>query len=100
VIQQKNKIFEESFGYDLSESQLFPEVPNSNLTIIAKCIVEGRKITRVSFLPCLISDRGHPEILKHEERGQQVFDYMNKITKAAKLNVQYEWDGDEVTIQS
>jgi poly-gamma-glutamate synthesis protein (capsule biosynthesis protein) len=41
VIQQKNKIFEESFGYDLSESQLFPEVPNSNLTSIAKCIVEG-----------------------------------------------------------
>ena len=39
-------------------------------------------------------------ILKNDERGRQVFDYVDKITKAAKLNALYEWEEDEVVIRS
>jgi poly-gamma-glutamate synthesis protein (capsule biosynthesis protein) len=98
MIQQKNKIFKESFGLELSESQSWPDVFNSNLTIIAKCIIDASKISRVSFLPCLINKLGQPEILKHDVRGQQVFNYMDEITRAAGLNAQYEWAGDEVAV--
>jgi poly-gamma-glutamate synthesis protein (capsule biosynthesis protein) len=53
----------------------------------------------VGFLPCLINKQGQPEILKHDERGQQVFDYMDKITKAVRMPTQYEWDGDEIVVK-
>jgi hypothetical protein len=69
-------------------------------TIIAKCTVDGGEISQVSYLPCLINSQGQPEVLKHDERGQQVFDYMDRITREAGLNARYEWTGDEVVIHS
>jgi len=68
-------------------------------TIIAKCTIDGNKIVRVSYLPCLINRQKQPEILKNDERGQQVFNFVDKITKAAGLDTVYEWKGDEVVIQ-
>ena len=69
-------------------------------TIIAKCTIDDRKISRVSYFPCLINKQRQPEILKNDERGQQVFDYVDKITRAAGLNTRYEWEGDEVVIHT
>jgi poly-gamma-glutamate synthesis protein (capsule biosynthesis protein) len=100
MIQQQNRIWKESFGYELSESQNWPVVPNSMMTIIAKCIVDCGTISRISFLPCLINTKGKPEILKHDKRGQQIFNYVNEITKAAALNAEYEWSDDEVLISN
>jgi poly-gamma-glutamate synthesis protein (capsule biosynthesis protein) len=68
------------------------------LTIIAKCIIDGGKIAKAGFLPCLINSEGQPELLKHDDRGQRVFDYMQQITAAAALNARYEWEGDEVVV--
>jgi len=39
-------------------------------------------------------------VLKHDEKGQKLFDYMNAITRAADLNARYEWEGDEIVIQT
>ncbi len=82
------------------EYTTYPWHPEAKHTIIAKCIVVGGKISRVSYLPCLVNKQSQPEILKHDARGQQVFDYMDKITKAAGLNARYEWDRDEVLIKT
>jgi poly-gamma-glutamate synthesis protein (capsule biosynthesis protein) len=46
----------------------------------------------------MVNKKGQPEILKHDERGQEVFDYMDKITRGAGLNARYEWEEDEVVI--
>lgn len=75
----------------------FPERP---MTIIAKCKIDDRRISQVSYLPCLINKQSQPEILKNDERGQQVFDYMDNITKGEGLNVRYKWEGDEVLIHT
>jgi poly-gamma-glutamate synthesis protein (capsule biosynthesis protein) len=72
--------------------------PDRNLTMIAKCIVKNKKILQVSYLPCLINAQKQPEVLKNDKRGQQVFEFMDKITKGSSLNIQYEWKGDEVII--
>jgi hypothetical protein len=74
--------------------------PETMLTIIAKCTIDGGKISRVGYIPCFTHEQGHPEVFKNDERGQQVFDYMDKITKAAGLNARYEWEGDEVVIHA
>lgn len=75
----------------------FPR-PEVDLTIIAKCTIEGGKISKVGYLPCLINEKAQPEILKNDERGRRVFDYMNNITKGANLNARYQWEGDEIVI--
>ena len=54
----------------------FPFHPEAKQTIVAKILIEDKKISRVSYLPCLIDKQGRPEILKHDDRGQQIFEYM------------------------
>jgi poly-gamma-glutamate capsule biosynthesis protein CapA/YwtB (metallophosphatase superfamily) len=75
-----------------------PTPDESKQTIIAKCIIDNKKIVRVSYLPCLINDNWQPEVLQHDQRGQKVFNYMDMITREAELNAKYKWDGDEVVI--
>jgi len=72
--------------------------PARNMTMIAKCVVENGKITRTGYLPCVINDDQQPVILKNDGKGREVFEFMDRITKAAGLNVRYEWDGDEIVI--
>jgi poly-gamma-glutamate capsule biosynthesis protein CapA/YwtB (metallophosphatase superfamily) len=85
------------FGPNGKETSFpFPEV---DYTIIAKCYVDNGKISRLSYLPCLINAKRQPEILENDDRGQRLFDYMDNITKGADLNVRYEWEGNEVVVQ-
>jgi poly-gamma-glutamate synthesis protein (capsule biosynthesis protein) len=76
----------------------YPWHPESVYTMIAKCTIENGTITRVSYLPCLVNKKGKPELLRNDERGQEVFDYIDKITRQAGLNARYEWEGDEIVI--
>jgi poly-gamma-glutamate synthesis protein (capsule biosynthesis protein) len=74
--------------------------PASKWNIIAKCMIDRGKISRVSYLPCLINEQRQPEVLKNDERGRQLFDFMDMITGDAGLDTRYEWDGDEVMIHT
>lgn len=72
--------------------------PASRWTIIAKCIVDYGKISRVGYIPCWINEERQTEVLKHDKKGQEMFDFMDTITKGAGLNIRYAWEGDEVTV--
>jgi poly-gamma-glutamate synthesis protein (capsule biosynthesis protein) len=76
----------------------FPYTPEQELTVIAKCSIEDCRITQVGYLPCLAGQNKPPEIFKHDKRGEQVFEYMNNITKGAELNARFDWKGDEVVV--
>jgi poly-gamma-glutamate synthesis protein (capsule biosynthesis protein) len=80
------------------ENPNYPFHPDSKQTIIAKCLIEGGTIRKVTYLPCLINKKGQPEILKHDERGEKIFEYMERISAEARLKVRFEWDSDEVLI--
>lgn len=89
----------ELFGFELDpEYPTYPFHRDAKYSIVAKCTVEDGKISRVSYLPLVVNKQAQPEIVKNDKRGQEVFDYMEKITKAANLNAEFEWDGDEVVI--
>jgi hypothetical protein len=76
----------------------FPYSPEQELTIIAKCSIQDGHIVQVGFLPCLAGQNSTSEIVKNDEKGRQVFEYMENITQGAELNARYKWDGDEVMI--
>jgi hypothetical protein len=84
------------------EYKNYPFHPEAKMTIIAKCRIEDRKISQVSYLPCYIDKEGRPEVLTRDSRGEAVFEYMNKITRQADLNAVFTWSGagDEVVITS
>jgi hypothetical protein len=90
----------EIFGFepDPEYPPFYPFHPEAKNSIIATCTIEGGKIERVGFLPCLVNKKGQPEVLKQDERGRKAFDYVETITRGANLNARYEWDGDEVVI--
>ncbi|MBN1256049.1 MAG: CapA family protein [Deltaproteobacteria bacterium] len=91
----------ELFGFEPDpEYPKYPFHPEAKHTIIATCTIDKGKISRVGYLPCLINKQAQPEVCKRDKKGQQVFDYVDKITKAAGLNARYEWEGDEVTISA
>jgi poly-gamma-glutamate synthesis protein (capsule biosynthesis protein) len=72
--------------------------PEAMHTIIAKCSIRDGRISKMGYVPCSFNEQNQPEILKHDERGQQVFDYVADISRKAGLNARFEWDGDEVVI--
>jgi hypothetical protein len=80
------------------EYPYYPFHPEAKQTIIAKCIIEDKRISSVRYLPCLIDKKGRPEILKKGKRGEEIFNYMEKITREGDLNARFTWCGDEVLI--
>lgn len=68
-------------------------------TMMAKAIIEKGEITRVSYIPCYENDDMEPEIVaKSDPRGQDVFNYVQEISRSEKLPVNFAWDGDEVLV--
>jgi hypothetical protein len=73
--------------------------PEAKATLIAKALIENGKIKRVSYIPCYINEREEPEIVKrNDKKGQEVFNYVEDISRSEKLPVHFAWEGDEVLI--
>jgi poly-gamma-glutamate synthesis protein (capsule biosynthesis protein) len=91
----------ELFGFEPDpEYPTYPFHPEAKYTMIAQTIVQDRKISQVGYIPCIVNKQGQPEVLKHDARGQEVFDYVEKITRMENMNARFEWHGDWVVIQT
>jgi poly-gamma-glutamate capsule biosynthesis protein CapA/YwtB (metallophosphatase superfamily) len=77
----------------------FPFPPDSRKTIIAKCIVNGGKINKVSYLPVMINRQAEPEILSPEDtRFKEIFNYMETITKDQGIDTRFVIYKNEVIV--
>lgn len=73
--------------------------PEAKATLIAKVIIENGKIKRVSYIPCYINEKEEPAIVtRGDKRGQEVFNYVEDISRSENLSVHFAWDGNEVRI--
>lgn len=74
--------------------------PEAKATVIAKAIIGDGEIKRVSYVPCYINEKEEPEIVtRNDSRGQEVYDYVEDISRSEGLSVSFSWDGDEVVIK-
>jgi poly-gamma-glutamate capsule biosynthesis protein CapA/YwtB (metallophosphatase superfamily) len=82
-----------------SDYPTYPFHPLARRTVIARFTVEGKRITRVGFVPCYINPTGQPEPLSAEhERFVEVADYLREISLAAGFRTRFEQDGDEIVV--
>jgi poly-gamma-glutamate synthesis protein (capsule biosynthesis protein) len=87
------------FGFEPDpEYVTYPFHPEAKFTMLARCRVGAAGVTRVAFLPCFVNRRGQPELLTRTGGGEEMLDYMRRITREAGLNAEFSWDGDEVVV--
>ena len=88
------------FGFEPDpEYPLDPFHPEAKQSIIAKCVVDGRGGVEARYLPAYVNKRYQPEVLVRDERGEQVFSYVERISREAGLRASFAWDGDEVVVR-
>ena len=78
-----------------------PNTQRSVIVIPAKAYIRDKKIERIAYIPAYVNPNLEPEVLAHKDpRAQQVFDYVQKISEDADLNVRLCWDGEEVLVSA
>jgi poly-gamma-glutamate synthesis protein (capsule biosynthesis protein) len=89
----------ERFGFlPDPEMPLYPFHPEALQTMVAKVTVSKDGVVSASYLPMIVNKDYKPEVLKNDERGREVADYVTKISKEAGLSASFSWQGDEVLI--
>jgi hypothetical protein len=82
---------------DFESSYNFPA--DARRTVVAKCIIKGGKVQRVSLVPAYVNKQSQPEMLKATDpRFNEVVEYLEEITRMANLNGTFRREGDEVVI--
>jgi poly-gamma-glutamate synthesis protein (capsule biosynthesis protein) len=90
----------ELFGFEPDPAYpTYPFHPEAKYTLIARCVAANKQVGRVSYVPCIVNQQGHPEVVRRGERGQEVFDYVEKISRAAGFDTRFAWLGDEVEVK-
>jgi len=64
-------------------------------TLILKCYIRGKKIEKLTFVPCLINDQNQPMVLD-PKKGRRVVEFVEDWS--AEFNAAYAPEGNEVTI--
>ncbi len=77
----------------------YPFHPEAINTLIAKCTIDEGTISEVSYIPCIVNKKAQPRPVARDGLGQQVFDYVGKITQEAGLNTLFDWRGNEVLVK-
>jgi poly-gamma-glutamate capsule biosynthesis protein CapA/YwtB (metallophosphatase superfamily) len=76
----------------------YPFHPESRNTMIADCRIDGSGNISAGFRPCWILSSGQPRVLGNTKQGQEVADYIIKISRDAGLKAAFRWDGERVVV--
>ncbi len=91
----------ESYAKIMGQCYQRPRAEQSK-TIILKCLISGKKIQRISYIPVMLdAEWGNPEpLVNSDPRAKDIFEYMTDITRRAGLDTKYSWEGNEVVIHT
>ena len=90
---------EKRFGFTPDpEYPTYPFLKNSVYCMVAKLVIENKKVVSYRLVPMLVEKSGVPYVHGNTETGNRILDYIRKITEDAGLNAKFSWDGDDVVI--
>ena len=79
------------------EGYTFPA--DSRKTILVKCSISNKQISKVSFLPVYINGQAQPKILSRDDkRFNELVDYIKQITIEQGFGTTYTIEGEEVVV--
>lgn len=75
-------------------------VPAENRkSMLVKCDIVDKKISRVCFLPIMINNKAQPRILSRTDpEFDEVFTYVKEITEVPGMKTKFVVEGDEVVV--
>lgn len=74
--------------------------PEAVHSMVAQLHVEQGTLVAASYLPMRIDAEARPEFVTRQNGGQEIFDYVARITAGAGLDARFDWDGDEVIVHA
>jgi len=78
----------------------YPMPPDTRKTILAKCVISGKKIEKVSFLPVYLNTRAEPEFLAPDDkRFGDVTRYIEEITRSQGFDTQFVPEEGEIVVR-
>ena len=77
----------------------YPFHPESVYCPVAKLELEDGAVRSYRMVLMKVERDGVPYVHGHDAVGQEIFDYMQRITSEAGLNGRLRWDGDEAVIE-
>lgn len=87
----------ELFGFEPDpDYECYAFHPESKNAMLGYCRVDEQGVVEAGFLPCWVNKDGRPEVLRRDERGEAVAAYVESITRKARLNAEFWWQGDRV----
>lgn len=82
---------------DFSSNYNFP--PDSQKTIVVKCLINKDGVLRTSFLPAFIDATANPRLLSRgDPKFLEVVRYIEEATSSQELSARFTIDGDEVVV--
>ncbi len=78
----------------------YPFHPESVYCPVAKLILDGGRVASSRMVLMKVEKDGVPYVHGHTPTGQEIFDYMQRVTDGAGLNGILSWDGDDVVISA
>lgn len=96
---KKARAFERRYGVTLDPD--YPNLPygtDAKRSLIAKAVIQGKRIDRVSFLPVLIDKELRPEVLRAgDSRFDDMVRYMDWVSDG--FDHKFRVEGDEVIVE-
>ncbi len=79
----------------------YPFPPDARKTIITKCLISNRCLSKVSFLPVIINTNSQPQIIPSSDpQFRQIIDYIVSISLKAGFQPNLKIEGEEVLIST
>jgi poly-gamma-glutamate capsule biosynthesis protein CapA/YwtB (metallophosphatase superfamily) len=98
-IRDERRLLNPDWNPPYDDYPSFPFPPDSRKTIIAKCEVSNKAVSKVSFLPVYINKASEPEILTpQDKRFGEVVSYVEEISRDQGLKTNFIVEGSEVII--
>ena len=87
----------ELFGFEpLADYPLYPFHPDARNAMLADLTVAPGGRVSAGFRPCWVEPTGVPTVVGRDEKGEEVADYVTRISAQAGFDTRFDWIGDRV----